>query len=308
MNSIEIPGSTLHYLAQKWNDEWTGGYIQQMRAAGEDTFIIKIHTKKGNIDVLIALPYVIMEAQRKWESAEEQPALVNATKKILDNARIERVEQLGSDRILKIIGENANIIIELFGEGNIIITNEKDIIQFVHRAKEWKGRTLKMREKYVAPQNEWKSLVEREKTNAKPSGYTLAPEKNKLRLLPMFEKKSEAEDLQIIFGKMEQLIVDAWKKPVVDSKLETQKKALMVNAARQKELLKEWENKIAEQQAAGEWMYEHFGEVQQLLGAVQRGMKAKVPEREMLEEIRKKMPFVKRLDLKTGTVELEPTK
>src|SRR5690242_18369785 len=79
MNPIEIPSSTLHHLIQKWNDEWTGSYIQQMRGVHEDTFILKIHTKKNNVEVLIALPYLIMEAQRKWENADEQPAIVNAT-------------------------------------------------------------------------------------------------------------------------------------------------------------------------------------------------------------------------------------
>ncbi len=308
MSTIEIPGTTLHYLAQKWNEEWVGGYIQQMRAVHDDTFIIKIHTKKGNAELLIALPYLAMEAQRKWENMEEQPAIVNATKKIIDNARVERVEQIGNDRILKIVGEHANIIIELFGEGNVIITNEKDIIQFVHRAKEWKGRTLKMREKYVAPQNDWKGNSDEEKQATKPTGFELAPEKNKLRLIPTFEKIIEKNNLPAIFEKMEQTIVDAWKKPIVDSKLESQKKALVVNATRQRELLKEWENKISAQQAAGEWVYEHFGEVQQLLDALERGMKVKIPERKMLDEIQKKLPFVKRLDLKTGIVELEWTK
>ncbi len=309
MNTIEMPGITLHYLVKKWNEEWAGGYIQQMRAVHEDTFLIKIHTKNGNVELLVALPHIVLVSKRKWENAEEQPAVVNATKKLLDNVRVERVEQLGQDRIFMLRGESVHVIFELFGGGNVIITNEKGIIQFVHRAKEWKGRVLKMREKYLPPQNETKTNSSYEdEMKMKPVGFELAEGKNRLRLQAVFDKKAAREDLPSIFEKIEEKIIEEWKQPKVDSKREAQKQALHVNAARQRELLKEWEEKIAAQQAAGEWVYENFAVVQQLIDAVQRGMKAKVSEKMMLEEIRKKIPFVKKIDAKNGTIEIESNK
>ena len=305
-NTIEVPGVTLHTLVQKWNEELSGGYVQQLRAVHEDTFVLKIHTKQNTIQLIIALPHLLIESARKWENAEEQPPIVNATKKMLDNLRIVHVEQLGMDRILVLRGDSANIIVELFGEGNLIITNEKDIIQFVHRAKEWKGRTLKMREKYVAPQNERKSNHPLEEMLGKKiHGYTLTAEKNRLQLLPVFEKNSKAVPIQTIFSEMEEKIIEEWKKPLVDSKLESQKQALRVNAERQKELLKEWEKKIEAKQKEGEWVYANFQEVQLLLDAVQRGLKQKIPERKIVDEIKKKMPYVTRIDAENGTVELD---
>ena len=306
VNSIEVPGVTLHTLVQKWNDELSGGYVQQLRAVHDDTFMLKIHTKQNTIQLIIALPHVMIESARKWETTEEQPPIVNATKKILDNLRIVHVEQLGMDRILVLRGDSANIIVELFGEGNLIITNEKDIIQFVHRAKEWKGRTLKMREKYVAPQNERKSKHPLEEMLGKKIfGYTLTSEKNRLQLLPVFEKNPHAKSIQTIFTEMEEKIIEEWKKPLVDSKLESQKQALRVNAERQKELLKEWEKKIEAKQKEGEWVYAHFQEVQLLLDAVQRGLKQKIPERKIVDEIKKKIPHLARVDAENGTIELD---
>ena len=305
-NTIEVPGITLHTLVQKWNEELSGGYVQQLRAVHEDTFVLKIHTKQNTIQLIIALPHLLIESARKWENAEEQPPIVNATKKMLDNLRIVHVEQLGMDRILVLRGDSANIIVELFGEGNLIITNEKDIIQFVHRAKEWKGRTLKMREKYVAPQNERKNKHPLEEMLGKKiHGYTLTAEKNRLQLLPVFEKNSKAGPIQTIFSEMEEKIIEEWKKPLVDSKLESQKQALRVNAERQKELLREWEKKIEAKQKEGEWVYANFQEVQLLLDAVQRGLKQKIPERKIVDEIKKKMPYVTRIDAENGTVELD---
>lgn len=306
MNTIEMPGITLHYLVKKWNEELTGGYVQQMRAVHEDTFLIKIHTKNGNVELLVALPHIVLISKRKWENEEEQPPVVNATKKLLDNVRVESIEQLGQDRIFVLRGENVHVIFELFGGGNVIITNEKGIIQFVHRAKEWKGRTLKMREKYLPPQNESKTnSTFEEEMKMKPVGFELLHVKNRQRLQAVFDKKSAKKELSTIFEEIEEKIIEEWKKPHVDSKLEAQKEALRVNATRQRELLKEWEEKIDAQQLAGEWVYENFSAVQQLIDAVQRGIKAKVSEKKMLEEIKKKMPFIKQIDAKNGTVELD---
>lgn len=308
MTPIEMPGITLHFLIQKWNKELAGGYIQQMRAVHEDTFLIKIHTKKGNSDVLVALPHLILVSQRKWESMDEQPPIVNATKKVLDNMYIQRVEQMGQDRILVLHGEKANIIFELFGGGNVIITNEDNVILFVHHAKEWKGRTLKMREKYLPPQNELKNNSTFDvEAKMKPAGFELADAKNRQRLLPVFDTKIEKQKLETIFEIIEEKIVEEWKKPKVDSKLEAQKEALRVNAERQRELLKEWENKIDTQQRAGEWVYSHFNEVQLLLDAIQRGIKQKVSEKKLNEELQKKMPALKKVNVEKGSVEIETT-
>jgi predicted ribosome quality control (RQC) complex YloA/Tae2 family protein len=309
MQSIEIPGTTLHFLVEKWNQEWKNAYVQQMRTVHENTFLIKIHASVGNKQILIGLPHVIVESNRKWENMDEQPSIVNATKKLLDNLRITKVTQVGTDRIIIIHGESANIIVELFGGGNLIVTNGEGIIQFVHFSKEWKGRTLKMKEKYVAPQNERKnSQPFEEKMNQCVHGFELVPEKNRMLLIPVFEKTKNSSPVERIFEIMEEQIIEEWKKPKVDSKLETQKEALRVNAERQRELLNEWENKIVEQQRAGEWVYEHFAEVQQLLDAVQRGMKQNVSAKKMTDEIRKKLPFVKNIDVEKGTIDIEPSK
>lgn len=307
MQSIEIPGITLHFLAEKWNREWKNAYVQQLRAVHENTFLIKIHSAEGNKQILISLPHTLVESNRKWENVDEQPPIVNATKKMLDNLRITKVTQVGMDRILIIEGESANIIVELFGGGNLIVTNDKNIIQFVHFSKEWKGRTLKMREKYVAPQNERKNTHPlEEKINQPIHGFEIVSEKNRMQMIPVFDKTKNVSPVQRIFEIMEENIIEEWKKPKVDSKLEAQKEALRVNAERQRELLNEWENKISEQQRAGEWVYEHFAEVQQLLNVVQRGVKQNVSAKKMTEEIRKKLPVVKNIDIEKGTIEIEP--
>lgn len=309
MTSLEIPAQTLGILAQKWNEEWTGAYIQQIRAVHDNTFLIKIHTKEKNAQLLIALPSLAIESQRKWENMEEQPPIVNATKKIVDNVRIEKIEQGWNDRILVIHAERANIIIELFGGGNIIVTDEKNTILFVHASKEWKGRTLKMKEKYVPPQNlgEKNQLSPEEKKLGKQTAqkFVWLSAKNKQLLTPVFEKNSDALPLSTVFEQIEEKIVEAWSQPKIDTKLESQKQALRVNLERQQNQMRAWENEIAEEHRKGEWVYAHFTEVQHVLDAIQRGIKNKVSEKKIVEELQKKIPQIKGINTEKGTLEWE---
>lgn len=149
--NVEIPGISLHVFVQKWNSEWKNGHIQQLRSVGAEKFVLKIHTKNGTHEILIALPSLITQTTHKWKAEENQPSFVNATKKELDNAKIEKVEQEGVDRVLTIHTTQGNLIIELFGDGNLILTDKQNKILAVHAAREWKGRTLKRNHIYKPP-------------------------------------------------------------------------------------------------------------------------------------------------------------
>ena len=163
MSSLELPGISLHAFAEKWNNEWKGGHIQQLRGVGENMFVLKIHTHAGTKELLIALPGLITETTHKWKAEESQPSFVNATKKEMDNAKIENITQAGLDRILKIETNTGTLVIELFGDGNLLLLDEKGKITAVHDAREWKGRTLKRNHEYKLPTGPraWDELPEK---------------------------------------------------------------------------------------------------------------------------------------------------
>lgn len=163
MTSLELPGISLHAFAEKWNNEWKGGHIQQLRGVGENMFVLKIHTHAGTKEVLIALPGLITETTHKWKAEENQPGFVNTTKKEMDNAKIEQVSQAGLDRILKIETNAGMLVVELFGDGNLLLVDEKGKILAVHDAREWKGRTLKRNHEYKLPSGPraWDALPEK---------------------------------------------------------------------------------------------------------------------------------------------------
>ncbi|MBM3281856.1 MAG: hypothetical protein FJY86_00760 [Candidatus Diapherotrites archaeon] len=304
--TLELSAAAVYTLAQKWNDEWKGAYIQQLRSVNENIFILKIRTKEKNVHALIALPHTMIESTHKWENEDDQQPIVNATKKIVDNERIVEVKQLQGDRILELRGEKANIIIELFGGGNIIVTDNEDKIVFVHIAKEWKGRTLKMKQKYVPPQN---TLVTKVSDNAtewkKNTLFELREDKKKTSIFPTNKKKINLLSAEELFSKLENQVLEKWNQPEIDTKTDAQKRALEINFMRQKEQMKKWEDELFESQRKGEWVYEHYTEIQRVNDAIIRAISQKVPEKKILEELQKKISRVKNIDIEKGLVEWE---
>jgi predicted ribosome quality control (RQC) complex YloA/Tae2 family protein len=306
---MELSAAALSVLAQKWNNEWKQSHVQQLRSVSESIFILKIRTKEKNVHALIALPNTITESTHQWENEDEQQPIVNATKKILDNERIIEVKQLQGDRILLLRGEKANIIIELFGGGNIIVTDNEENIIFVHAAKEWKGRTLKMRQKYAPPQN---TVITKTSDNTiewkKNTMFELREDKNKAIVFPTNQKntsKANAFNAEELFTKLENQVVEKWNQPQVNAKTDAQKRALEINLDRQREQMKKWEDELVESQHKGEWVYEHYADIQRVNDAILRGLSQKVSEKKILEEIRKKMPNVASINLEKSLVEWE---
>jgi predicted ribosome quality control (RQC) complex YloA/Tae2 family protein len=151
MEAVELSGLAIHALVEKWNEKFSNAYINQFRSVGSELFLFKIRTKDGIVQWLIELPTLVIEANKQWAPLEKQPNIVNVTKKMFDNQRIKQVYQKGLDRIIVVECGTLNMVIELFGKGNIIVADEHFNILFVRNAHEWKTRTLKMKRTYDFP-------------------------------------------------------------------------------------------------------------------------------------------------------------
>ncbi len=72
-------------------------------------------------------------------------------KKYLAGARVLSVEQLNFDRVLRIRTDRGNVVFELFGRGNIILTDANNRIIYAIEQREWSARRLLRGEEYVPP-------------------------------------------------------------------------------------------------------------------------------------------------------------
>jgi predicted ribosome quality control (RQC) complex YloA/Tae2 family protein len=151
MKPVEIPGITLHHFTREWNARAAESFIQSLRSVGEDTFILKTKSRTQTMEWLIRFPSILIESSHTWTPLEDQPGFVKRTKQLLDNQKIVRITQHGMDRIVDVKCRDIRLIIELFGDGNMVIVDAEDKILDVLNPKEWKTRTLRKGETYSFP-------------------------------------------------------------------------------------------------------------------------------------------------------------
>ncbi|RMF89859.1 MAG: fibronectin-binding domain-containing protein [Methanobacteriota archaeon] len=76
-------------------------------------------------------------------------------RKHLSNAVVKEIRQAGFDRIVELVAGTREgdfrLVFELFGEGNVVLTDEEGVIKAVMRPKRFKHRELIGRERYRPP-------------------------------------------------------------------------------------------------------------------------------------------------------------
>jgi predicted ribosome quality control (RQC) complex YloA/Tae2 family protein len=134
-----------------------GYYIDQFYEVGENRFRFKLSSKEGKVNLNMEIPYYIA-LSKSAEVAEEATGFAMAVRKRVSGARIANISLLNNDRILKIDVERkdsaGSFIIEMFGRGNLIITDEKMITLLALQTHEFADRQVRKGEEYTPPQNQ----------------------------------------------------------------------------------------------------------------------------------------------------------
>ena len=109
----------------------------------------------GNTDL------VLVRGKRVYTSVRDRPMpqypapFAMVLRKVLTNSRLEKIEQVGFDRVLKLTFEsshgNYHLYIEVFRDGNIILTDQDDIIVQPLTHASYADRTLKKGVQYLPP-------------------------------------------------------------------------------------------------------------------------------------------------------------
>ena len=114
-----------------------GAYVKKVNSY-EDAIIIKMHKKdEGNKGLLLDLNGWFYFTDLEGELSQVAKYL----REELDNLRIENIEQLNFDRIIRIeFSFGKSLILEMFGGGNLILLKD-NIIEFALKYREWKSKT-----------------------------------------------------------------------------------------------------------------------------------------------------------------------
>ena len=133
--------------------ELVGGKIDKIYQP--DGFLIKVH--KPNVGKIM----IKIEPNKLWitEKKQEMPVKVSGfcakLRKEFEGRKITKIEQAKGERIVKFTieskDEKKHLIIELFANGNLILTNSHDIIIIALEERSWKDREIKKGLEYKLP-------------------------------------------------------------------------------------------------------------------------------------------------------------
>jgi predicted ribosome quality control (RQC) complex YloA/Tae2 family protein len=118
-------------------------------------FMLRLHARGGGrLDLLVEPGRRVHLTEAEYRPPERPTGFAMLLRKHLRNARLEVVSQPGFERILEFEfqgRERRLLVAELFGEGNLIICDDKRVIIQPYRVEIWRHRALKPGEKYAYP-------------------------------------------------------------------------------------------------------------------------------------------------------------
>src|SRR5271157_1645019 len=131
-----------------------GFRISKFYDAGNSRFFFRLRKGDEKLNVQCILPYTFNITEYAPQNLESTGFAAAARKRIEDYL-IERIEQLNNDRIvlvrLKKGDTQSNIILELFGRGNLILTDAAMKITLVHTPHDFKDRSVRVGATYKPP-------------------------------------------------------------------------------------------------------------------------------------------------------------
>ncbi|MCK4319288.1 NFACT family protein [Candidatus Micrarchaeota archaeon] len=132
--------------------------------------IIQLRFRAG--ELLIHLG-TAMYFSKHIASEKEPTSFIMKLRKELENRKLLSVFQHKKDRIIIFSFGEKELIVEMFGNGNLILTENGKILA-VRYPREWKGRSLKYREEYRFPPSEQFEITElKQHLSEKPVGAIL---------------------------------------------------------------------------------------------------------------------------------------
>ncbi len=134
-----------------------GMRVDQFYELSENRFRIKTGLRGSKSNIHVELPHYIAETKSP-EVREDATGFALAVRKRISNAEILGLEMLNNDRIVRMnlgkADERFSIIFEMFGRGNMVITDINSRILLAYRPHEFSDRSVRPGELYEEPKSD----------------------------------------------------------------------------------------------------------------------------------------------------------
>lgn len=153
---MEISGIELRYLVNEIRSVIAPGYyVSNINAITASSLLLRLHHPFQEDILLVLSTKGIWITRLKFKPIEENH-LENVAQRELERAKLESIEQAGSERIISIKfrrpdGKLLIVVCEFFGNGNIIICSEDMQIISILNPIQVRHRTLSIGLRYVYP-------------------------------------------------------------------------------------------------------------------------------------------------------------
>jgi len=136
--------------------ELEGCFVDKIYQLSRDELLLRLRnpaTKKKE-QMYIKNGQLLCLTDKQLSTPLKPTTFAMTLRKYLANARVTSIRQQHFDRIIRIQctkNQTFSLIIELFSNGNIILTNEENKIILPFIREEWAHRTIRSREEYIPP-------------------------------------------------------------------------------------------------------------------------------------------------------------
>ncbi|MDQ3807080.1 MAG: NFACT family protein, partial [Thermoproteota archaeon] len=157
---MELSSIELRYLVNEIGSKVISGssgyYVSSINAITKSSLFFRLHHPMQEDVMLILSTRGIWITRLKFKAMEENNSLEYIAQKELERAKLELIEQVGSERIVSLRfrhpdGRVRIVVGEFFGHGNIIICNENMQIIAILNPIQVRHRTLNVGLRYVYP-------------------------------------------------------------------------------------------------------------------------------------------------------------
>ncbi len=151
---MEISGIELEHITAKLNNNLAGYYVNNVYLINPNAALIRLHhSEKPDAQLILSTSKGIWLT--RYDLPRTSGGIASKIRKEIPRSKIQKVIQPKGERIaiveFKEEPNTRNVILEFFGGGNIIVTDENQVIQAVLRPLRVRHRTVKTGEKYLLP-------------------------------------------------------------------------------------------------------------------------------------------------------------
>ena len=153
---MELSGIELRYLVNEIRSRVTSGYyVSGINAITKSSLLLKLHHPTQEDIMLVVSARGVWITRLKFKQVEEN-RLEHAVQTEIERAKLESIEQAGSERIVSLRfkhldGKVRIVVCEFFGDGNIAICDENMQVIAILNPIEVRHRTLNVGLRYAYP-------------------------------------------------------------------------------------------------------------------------------------------------------------